>query len=278
MQTVIDQRFSGVAYALGEAAFECLQQSHVCVIGLGGVGSWVVEGLARSGVGALTLVDLDDICITNVNRQIQALEHTVGQSKADVLAERVVAINPACVVTVQRSFFTKSNAEKILATKFNLVVDAIDRVENKMELIAACVERDLALITVGSGGDRLDPLAIAVSDLAFTLYDPLLQCVRKQLRQKHCFPRGDKKRFSIPCVYAPKQRGPRVKACADDDSPARKTCNDGLGSVVFMTATMGFIAVAEAVKLLSAKPTRAIYPWKNKTWYQERMQLPKSER
>jgi tRNA A37 threonylcarbamoyladenosine dehydratase len=277
MQTVIDQRFNGVAQALGEVAFERLQKSHVCVIGLGGVGSWVVEGLARSGVGALTLVDLDDVCISNVNRQIQALEDTVGRSKASVLAERVMAINPACSVTVQRSFFTKSSADKILGTSFSLVIDAIDRVENKMELIAACVERDLALITVGSGGDRLDPLAVSVSDLAFTLYDPLLQCVRKQLRQKHCFPRGDKKRFSIPCVYAPKQRGPRVKSCSDD-SPSRKSCNDGLGSVVFMTATMGFIAVAEAVKLLSAELAVARYPWKNKAWYQERIQSPKSER
>jgi tRNA threonylcarbamoyladenosine dehydratase len=254
-------RFSGTKQLLGADAFERVKKAHVCVIGLGGVGSWVIEALARSGVGAFSLVDLDEVCISNVNRQLQALTNTVGRSKIEVLADRIEQINPDCKVNLIKSFFTKATANKVLSKEYDLVIDAIDRVENKIELILECVARGLPMITVGSGGDRVNPLTTTVSDLAFTVYDPLLQCVRKQLRHKHGFPRGERKRFHIPCVYAPMQRGPRDKTCEVTGKKVRKSCNDGLGSAVFMTGTLGFVAAAEAVKIISKERADKVYPW-----------------
>jgi tRNA A37 threonylcarbamoyladenosine dehydratase len=244
----------------------------VCVVGLGGVGSWVVEALARSGVGALTLIDLDEVCVTNINRQIHALSGTVGAAKAEALAERVLQIHPTCTVTPIKRFFTETSADSILSTPYDLVIDTIDRVENKALLLAKCVERELPAITVGSGGERLDPSGTVVSDLAQTIHDPLLQCVRKMLRQRHGFPKGERAKFLIPCVYAPLQRGPRpetggdamVASCDVDprDARGRKSCNDGLGSAVFMTGTLGFMAAAEAVRVLGEERPRVVYSWK----------------
>lgn len=202
-----NERFRGFRQLIGDMAFERVVASSICVIGLGGVGSWVVEALARSGVGALTLVDLDEVCITNVNRQLHALTENVGKSKAQLLKDRVHQINPDCKVTAVKRFFTAESADKVLLPEYDLIIDTIDSVDHKTDLILECVRRNLPVITVGSGGERLEPLGIQVVDLAFTVYDPLLQIVRKRLRQQHNFPRGDKKRFHIPCVYAPLQRG-----------------------------------------------------------------------
>jgi tRNA A37 threonylcarbamoyladenosine dehydratase len=218
------------------------------------VGSWSVEALARSGVGSLTLVDLDDVCITNINRQVQAVSATVGQSKAELLAARVADINPSCRVRAVRKFFSQSTADEILAQGFDVVLDAIDRNENKTTLIAECVRRSIPVITVGSGGDRRDTAAITVADLARTIHDPLLQIVRKQLRQNYGFPKGERVRFNVPCVYSPKQRGQRELnedgSCAMSEQ-GRKSCNDGLGSAVYVTGVMGFVAAGEVIKLLN---------------------------
>ncbi len=265
-----NDRFQGFQQLVGDAAFQRISKASVCIIGLGGVGSWAAEGLARSGVGAITLVDLDDVCITNVNRQLQALTSNVGRSKADALAERISDINPECAVRVEKKFFTKSSASAVLGQRFDLVIDTIDSVDHKTELIVECVRRDLPLISAGSGGNRLDPLAVTVEDFAFTDYDPMLQIVRKRLRRNFNFPRGERKRFCIPCVFAPLQRGPRVRLCsAEGVSPTRgtkKTCNDGLGSAAFMTGTIGLVVAAEAIKVLAMGAQASVYPWKEKRW------------
>jgi tRNA A37 threonylcarbamoyladenosine dehydratase len=260
-----NSRFKGVEQLLGPAHFERLTKASVCVVGLGGVGSWSVEALARSGIGAITLVDLDEVCITNINRQIHALTETVGLGKAELLAQRIASINPHCSVRVVRKFFSATTADEILAPGFDVVLDTIDRNENKTTLLGECVRRSLRVVTVGSGGDRVDLSGATVCDLARTIHDPLLQIVRKQLRQQYDFPRGDRAKFHIPCVYIPKQRGPR-----DEEQPAtgcemqqgsRRSCNDGLGSAVFVTGALGFMAAGEVIRILGAAKPTVLYPW-----------------
>jgi tRNA A37 threonylcarbamoyladenosine dehydratase len=227
----------------------------VCIVGLGGVGSWSVEALARSGVGSITLVDLDEVCVTNINRQIHALTETVGQSKAELLAARALAISPDCSVRVVKKFFSESTADEILRSGFDVVLDTIDSNQNKTTLIGECVARSLRIVTVGSGGDRVSAASLAVVDLARTIHDPLLQIVRKQLRQRYGFPKGERALFNVPCVYIPKQRGPSITVENGDECLAvqgRKSCNDGLGSAVYVTGVLGFIAAGEVVRILGS--------------------------
>lgn len=258
----IPARFRGTQQLLGDSHFARVANSSVCVVGLGGVGSWSVEALARSGVGALTLVDLDEVCETNINRQVHALSDTVGRSKAELLGERVQLINPDCKVTVVRKFFSRATAASILAEPFDLVLDTIDRNENKTLLIAECVARGIPCITVGAGGNRRDAASATIVDLAKTIHDPLLQIVRKQLRQEHGFPNGERAKFHIPCIYAPQQRGPRdTEGSCSADGRSRKSCNDGLGSAVFVTGILGFMAAGEAVRLLGEEREGDVYPW-----------------
>jgi tRNA A37 threonylcarbamoyladenosine dehydratase len=264
-----DDSFVGFRQLVGADAYARITSSSVCVVGLGGVGSWAVEALARSGVGAITLVDLDEVCVTNINRQLHALTSTVGRSKVELLAERVALINPSCKVTAIKKFFSTSTADEILGHGYSLVLDTIDTVEHKTLLIAECVQRGLRCITVGSAGDRTLPQMATVVDLSKTIHDPLLQIVRKNLRQDHNFPRSERTKFEIPCVYAPKQRGPRdlkpenVCDVAGEEQPRSraKSCNAGLGSAVYMTGTIGFMAAAQAIELLSNEPPTVAYMW-----------------
>jgi tRNA A37 threonylcarbamoyladenosine dehydratase len=237
------------------------------VVGLGGVGSWTVEALARCGVGALTLVDLDEVCVTNVNRQLHALTSTVGTSKAEVLATRVREIHPECSVQVLKKFFSKKTADEILGGGYSLVLDTIDTADHKVALLGECALRGIPAITVGSAGNRTSPTTARVEDLSKTIHDPLLQIVRKRLRQEYNFPRGERTRFDIPCVYAPLQRGPRdaeehrCEAGEEQPKARPRSCNAGLGSAVFMTGTIGFIAAAEAISLLSHELAPHPYRW-----------------
>jgi tRNA A37 threonylcarbamoyladenosine dehydratase len=259
-------RFKGTEQLLGREHFDRLARASICVVGLGGVGSWSVEALARSGIGSLTLVDQDEVCETNINRQVHALSSTVGQSKAALLAERVAQINPNCSVTVIQKFFSRKTADEILARGFDVVLDTIDRNENKTVLIGECVKRQIRVVTVGAGGDRTSAENACIVDLARTIHDPLLQIVRKQLRQEYHFPKGERAKFYVPCVYAPKQRGPREgeSPTCETESRGRRSCNDGLGSAVFVTGTLGFIAAGEVIRLLGESTSAALYPWFDK--------------
>ena len=248
-----DNRFSGVEALVGVEGFATLRSSSICIIGVGGVGSWAAEALARSGVGRLTLVDLDDICITNINRQLHALTSTVGRTKVSVLAERLRDINPELDISIVERFFSATSADEILARKPSLVIDCIDRLSNKCLLISLCVERGIPIVSSGSAGERINPTAIRVTDLAFTKLDPLLIYVRKRLRQRHGFPRNTQTPFGVSCVFSPVEVSEIGESEPDEsvfDAEPRRSCNSGLGTAAFVTGAFGFAAASEAVRLL----------------------------
>jgi tRNA A37 threonylcarbamoyladenosine dehydratase len=252
-----DARFGGISRLFGKDGAERLRRAHVCVVGIGGVGSWGVEALARSGVGEITLVDLDDVCVSNVNRQLHALTGTFGKPKVEVMADRVRAINPDCRVHARQEFFLKSNAGEILATGFGYVFDAIDSPSRKGVLIALCRERQIPVITTGGAAGRRDPAAIVVDDLALASHDRLLREVRRQLRRRLGFPRGEK-RFGVEAVFSRE----RVVYPRRDDSVCpsragagdlRMDCNSGLGTASFITGAFGFVAASRIVRDIVAR-------------------------
>lgn len=260
MTSDYEARFGGIARLYGAAGGERLRRAHVAVVGIGGVGSWTVEALARSGVGALTLIDLDEVCVSNVNRQIHALTGTVGAAKVEVMAERARTINPECRVSAVSEFFTATNAGKLLAPGFDCVVDAIDSLTNKCRLIAACCERTIPVIACGAAGGRRDATAVRVADLAHVTHDRLLSEVRKQLRKEHGFPR-DGKKMGVECVYSPEppvfpaKDGSVCASPADADvgEERKLNCNLGLGSATFVTGSFGFAAAGVVVGRLTVK-------------------------
>ena len=252
-----EQRFSGIARLYSVDGLARLRKAHLCVVGIGGVGSWAVEALARSGVGALTLIDLDEVCVSNVNRQLHALDGQIGRTKVDVMAERARAINPECKVNVLPEFFTSENANDVLSVGFDGVVDAIDNVPNKCLLIAACRDRKIPVVTTGGAGGRRNPAAIKVADLALTTHDALLQSVRKKLRDEFGFPREPKKLFNVDCVFSAEQQiyphsDGTVCASREAGSDLRLNCDSGYGTATFVTGTFGFLAAAQMIQKLTA--------------------------
>jgi tRNA A37 threonylcarbamoyladenosine dehydratase len=250
------QRFGGLARLYGTAALPRLHAAHVCVIGVGGVGSWVVEGLARSGVGALTLVDLDDVCLTNVNRQLPALDGNIGRPKVAALAERVKLINPGCAVTTVAEYFTASTAGRLLAVRYDWVADCIDLMSNKALVIAECTKRGQPVLTVGSAGGRRDATRITVADLGDAHGDELLRQVRKKLRRDYGFAKGEGNIYGIPCVSTQEQPVyPRADGtCANEPeagSNLRLDCATGFGTAVFITGAFGFAAAGEMVRRIA---------------------------
>jgi tRNA A37 threonylcarbamoyladenosine dehydratase len=248
-------RFGGIARLFGAAGLERLRRAHVCVVGMGGVGSWAVEALARSGVGRLTLVDLDEVCVSNVNRQLHALDGAVGRPKVEVMAERARAISPECVVRPLMDFFTTRNAEEILGEPYEGVLDAIDSVSDKCRLIALCRTRGIDLVTCGSAGGRRDATSVRVADLAFTSHDRLLLRVRDELRKQHGFPPG-RTALGIPCVYSAErpvfpQRDGSVGAKREAGAGVRLDCDTGLGTATFVTGAFGFVAAGLVVKRIA---------------------------
>jgi len=231
----------------GDENLQRLRESHVCVIGLGGVGSWAVEALARSGVGQLTLVDLDDVCISNINRQLHALDGELGKPKVEVLARRVQAINPDCIVHPLQTFFLKSTANQILNSPFDALLDAIDSPARKCLLLSLCRDKGIPIVTTGASAGRRDPAAIEVADLAFSTHDRLLQEVRKKLRVRHGFPRGAQP-FGIECVLS---KEPVSCSKKRDSAPElRLDCDTGLGSASFVTGAFGLVAASRIIHKL----------------------------
>jgi tRNA A37 threonylcarbamoyladenosine dehydratase len=197
---VLHRRFDRMGRLVGDASMEKLFRTHVMVIGLGGVGSWAAESLARSGVGKITVVDFDEICITNANRQLHALQGLVGKKKAQIMAERLRKINPQADIKEHIQFYNEENSETFFAEKPDYIVDAIDNLTAKCHLIATCRQRGVPVITSGGASARLDPLSVKMTDLAETHTDPLAHQVRKILRSRHEFPREGK--FGVPCVFS----------------------------------------------------------------------------
>lgn len=195
------QRFGGTARLYGEKALQCFADAHVCVVGIGGVGSWAAEALARTGIGAITLIDMDDVCVTNTNRQIHALSGNVGLAKAEVMAERIRLINPECRVTVVDDFVTPENVAEYLGVGFSYVIDAIDSVRPKAALIAWCRRYKVPLVTTGGAGGQIDPTQIQVADLAKTIQDPLAAKLRERLKSQFGVVKNSKGKLGVDCVF-----------------------------------------------------------------------------
>lgn len=199
---VLHRRFDRMGRLVGDQAMLKLFRTHVMVLGLGGVGSWAAESLVRSGVGKITIVDFDEVCITNANRQLHALQGVVGKKKAEVMAERLRKINPQASVTALPVFYNRENSEELLSNhRPDYIVDAIDNMTAKCHLLATCRRENIKVITSGGSAAKLDPSKIRIVDLAETKIDPMSAQVRKILRQQHEFPEAGKP-FGIPCVFS----------------------------------------------------------------------------
>ncbi len=256
------QRFGGIARLYGRAGLERLRAAQVCVIGVGGVGSWTVEALARSGVGALTIIDLDDVCVTNVNRQLPALDGQIGRPKVDVLAERLRLINPACRVSAVAEFLTANSAARLLAAGCDFVVDATDRLSNKCVIITASRERGCPVLTIGGAGGKRDGTAVRVVDLAHSVQDELLRQVRRKLRKECGFPRAVAQDFGVRCVYSPEKpvypwADGTCSAEPESGSSLKMDCASGFGSVTHVTAAFGLAAAGEVIRQIAEKPREA---------------------
>jgi tRNA A37 threonylcarbamoyladenosine dehydratase len=263
----LQQRFAGVDRLYGRGAVARLSQRNVAVIGLGGVGSWAVEALVRSGVGRLTLVDADDVCLSNTNRQLHAIDGQFGRNKAELLAERCRAINPAVVVDAVPSFLTASNLEALLGRGQDLVLDACDSFRTKVEMAAWCRRRKLPLVVVGSAGGRTDATQVRVRDLSRTEHDALLALVRKKLRAEFNFPKNKHRYFGIAAVYSlenvqyPQADGSvcGTRPALGADAALKLDCGAGLGAATHVTGTFAFAAVGKALELL-LRPDRTASP------------------
>lgn len=252
-----EARFGGLGRLYGREALARLRAAHACVVGIGGVGSWAAEALARAGLGAITLIDLDEVCVSNVNRQLHALDGQIGRAKVDVVAERLRLINPGCRVEAVQEFFVASNADRLLAPErpYDVVVDAIDSVAHKARLLAACAERGLAVVTTGGAGGKRDGTRLRIGDLGESGGDDLLRQVRKTLRREHGFAGGEGHRYGIRVVWSTE---PAVYPWADGScsaapepgSSTRLDCAAGLGAATWVTGAFGFAAAQEAVRLI----------------------------
>lgn len=254
----LQRRFGGIARLYGESGATCLRQAHIAVIGIGGVGSWAAEALARSGVGNITLIDLDNVAESNVNRQIHALDDAFGKAKVRAMAERIHAINPACAVTEIEEFVTEDNLAAMLEQGYDCVIDAIDQARVKAAMIAWCRRRKIKLITCGGAGGRVDPGRVQVADLARTLQDPLLARIRTLLRKEHGLQMQANKKFGIECVFSTEPLQQPVAGACDVDAGAQHpqglNCA-GYGSVVTVTAVFGMQLAARAMAALCDKPS-----------------------
>jgi tRNA A37 threonylcarbamoyladenosine dehydratase len=250
-----ERRFGGLERLYGAGALARAAAAHVVVVGIGGVGSWAVEALARSGLGRLTLIDLDHVAESNINRQVHALGATLGAAKVLAMRERILAINPACVVDVVEEFIDERNPPALIPA-CDAVIDAIDHVRAKAALIAHCRRAGIRIVTTGGAGGRTDPTRVEIADLSRTTQDALASKVRALLRKEYGFAREPKKKFGVDCVFSPEQVRRTISAdsCAVDgvaaDIPVDPTAGlncAGYGSSVAVTASFGFAAAARVL-------------------------------
>jgi tRNA A37 threonylcarbamoyladenosine dehydratase len=246
----LERRFGGLRRLYGDAAYRRLRTLRIAVVGLGGVGSWTVEALARSGVAGLTLIDLDHVAESNINRQVQALGRTVGASKGEALRERIADIHPGCEVTVVDEFVEPDNWPALLPAPVDGLVDACDQLRAKSALAQWALAGKRPFVTVGAAGGKQRPQAVEVEDLADTTHDPLLASLRQRLRKFAGAPRQG--RMGVACVFSREAvRKPEgVDAC---DIDGNLNCH-GYGSSVTVTATFGLVAAAEIARQVLSKP------------------------
>lgn len=251
------ERFGGIHRLYGNTAVKRLAQAHICVIGVGGVGSWAAEALARTGIRKITLIDLDDICITNTNRQIHTLVDTIGRSKVEVMAERIGQINPDCECHIIEDFISEDNISELITHEFDYVLDAIDSFRIKAALINHCKRNKIKIITTGGAGGQKDPTQIQIVDLTKTWHDPLARKVRNQLRDRHGFPKDIKKKFGVDCVFSteqavyPQENGSIFQTKPSGNGSVKMDCASGFGAATAVTATFGLAAAARIINKLS---------------------------
>ena len=254
------RRFSGLERLYGVAGAARIRAAHVLVVGIGGVGSWAAEALARSGVGALTLIDLDHVSESNINRQIHALDGTVGQAKVEAMRERIAQINPACRVLAVDDFVDPDNWSALLAAAqaangpVTAVIDACDQVKAKLALAAwARTPRNPALfVTAGAAGGKRLAHKVEIDDLSLVTHDPLLAQLRQRLRKSHGAPR-EGRRIGVTCVFSRESVAPPDASCAVEGDGSLN-CH-GYGSVVSVTATFGQCAAGWVLDRIAAKAT-----------------------
>ena len=257
----LHRRFDRMGRLVGDAKMKRLMKSHVMIIGLGGVGSWAAEMIVRSGIGKLTLVDFDEICITNFNRQLHAVQGMVGQQKVEVLAERFKKINPQAEIVPMIKFYNADSCEEIFATRPDYVIDAIDSVTSKCHLLAYCSKNNIPIVTSTGSGGRLDPTRVKISDLAETEIDPLARSVRKILRQQYGF--KERGSFGITAVYSPEPDTKPEDLTYDNGKGFRCVCPQGdndffncdnrnliMGNAGFVTGAFGMACASAAVRFL----------------------------
>lgn len=270
---VLHRRFDRMGRLVGDPGMEKLFRSHVMIVGIGGVGSMAAESLARSGVGRITLVDFDEICITNTNRQLHALQGLIGRKKAGVMAERLRKINPQARIDDQPEFMSAETSERLLAERPDYVVDAIDNLTAKAHLIATCRARGIPVISSMGAGSRIDPLCAKIADLADTHSDPLAQQLRKILRSKHDFPADGP--WGIPAVFSDETPRDPVELHYDLGQGFKCVCPQGQnnlhscdrrnvihGTASFVTAQFGLLQAASVVQAIVGDPKN---PWRGGT-------------
>ncbi len=258
MEEHYSRRFGGVSRLYGGDGACRLRASSVCVIGIGGVGSWAMEALARTGIGRLTAVDLDIVSESNTNRQLHALGNEYGKAKVEAMAQRVLQINPECQFTPIDDFVTTENMSQILNTSFDVVIDAIDQVRVKAAIIAYCCSLNIPIVVSGAAGGKLDPSQISVADLTQTTQDPLLAKVRTILRKEYGFSRGGGGKFGVSAVYSREAlRYPEKNdLCMTTGGPVGLNCA-GFGSSVCVTSVFGMLAASWAIQhIVNLKATQ----------------------
>lgn len=245
----MSERFAANSRVLGTSGQQALSRKHVVIVGIGGVGSWAAEALARNGLGKITLIDHDDISLSNINRQIHSLDSTLDQAKVDVMRHRILDINPDCNCQAIDDMLVTKNMSKYLDTDIDFVIDAIDSVRFKTDLIYHCKRNKIPIITTGGAGGLTDPTCIKVSDLTMTINDPLAAKVRHELRRKYDWSRTKGRRFGIKCVYSTQQPVyPDSKGGVSQSKPGKTgvtlDCDSGYGSTTTVTASFGMVAAA----------------------------------
>lgn len=246
----LQRRFGGLDRLYGVAGATQLRQAHVAVVGIGGVGSWAAEALARSGVGRLTLIDMDHVAESNINRQIHALDTTVGMAKIDAMRVRVAHINPACVVTLVDDFVQPDNWPHILPEGVDAVIDACDQVHAKTAMAAWALKQRQLLVCVGAAGGKRLAHQVDLGDLAHTTHDPLLAKLRYNLRRAHGAAR-DGKKMGVTCVFSRESvAGPDASCAVEGDGSLN--CH-GYGSSVSVTATFGMCAAGWVMDQISSR-------------------------
>jgi len=235
----IMERFIRNEYAFSKSGVEKLKNSTVCVLGVGGVGSFAVESLARSGVGKLIIVDKDTVDITNINRQIHANTNTIGRDKVEVMKERIALINPDCEVTALKMFYLPDQREKLFEHKFDFLIDACDTVTAKIDVIKECLKRDIKFISSMGAGNKFDPTMFEITDITKTSYDPLAKVIRQKLRKEKVFGK-------VPVIYSKEEPKEPFHDHIGESEIRKEAIPPSSNS--FVPSTVGLIATSYVVR------------------------------